>query len=80
MALYDYHCPICGNSFEKRQPSEERDLVDCPSCGARAERKVSIFFWKLYNPFRKDGEGFTSVNYHPDEYKERVRANAGKYD
>ena len=80
MPLYVFYCPTCGNTFEKRQPSEDRDLVDCPACGARANRRMALFSFKFHSPFTKDGEGFTSMNYHPDEYKERVRANAGKYD
>jgi len=57
-----------------------RDSVSCPGCGARVDRKLSLFTFKLHNPFTKDGEGFSSVVYHPDEAKERIRANAGKYD
>jgi len=80
MANYAYHCQGCGKDFEKLQPYEARDLVSCPNCRARVDRKLSPFSVKLYNPFRKDGEGFSSVEYSKQEYKERVKSNAGKYD
>lgn len=78
--LYDYFCQGCGKSFEKLQSYEGRDLVSCPDCGDRVDREVSNFNWKWFNRFTKDGEGFSTVSYHPDEYRERIRANAGKYD
>ena len=78
--LYDYHCQECGIDFDKVQSYKGRDMVSCPDCGIKAERKVSFFNFKLHNPFTKDGEGFTRVKYHPQEYKERVRANASKYN
>ncbi len=80
MPLYEYYCDTCNKTFEEVQSYEERDNVVCPDCGAGVDREVSSFNWKWFNKFTKDGEGFSSVFYHPDEYKERVRSNAGKYD
>lgn len=80
MPLFEYHCQGCGKDFEKLQSYEGKDLVSCPDCGAKADRRVSLFNWKWFNKFTKDGEGFTSVTYSKQEAKERIRANAGKYD
>ena len=80
MPLYEYHCQGCGKNFDKMQPYESRDLVSCPDCGSRVDRKISLFthYWK--NPFTKDGPGFESVVYSKEEARERIKANAGKYD
>ena len=78
--IYDYFCQGCGNSFEKLVSYESRDSASCEMCGSKATRKMSRFSWKWYNKFTKDGEGFSSVSMSKQEAKERVRANAGKYD
>lgn len=70
MALYEYHCQACGKGFDKLVPYENRDLISCPDCGAKVDRKVSPFSWKQDNPFTKDGEGFTSRDVPLGELKE----------
>lgn len=73
MPLYEYHCQSCGKNFDKLQSIEGRDLVSCPDCGAKADRLVALFQFKMFNPFTKDGEGFKSVTMTKDEYKARWR-------
>ena len=80
MALYEYHCQACGNSFDKLVPYRNRDFISCPDCGSKADAQMSTFTSKEYNPFTKDGEGFTSTTYPRGEYKRRVGTNALKDD
>jgi len=72
MPLYEYHCQACGNTFEKLLPIEGRDLASCEKCGAKADRLVSPFQFKLFNKFIKDGPGFESIYISKDEYKDRI--------
>ena len=78
MPMYDYHCQNCGKDTDKLVTYEGRDLVSCPDCGDRVIRKVSDFSFKMYNPFTKDGEGFTSKTYSTEEYKERIKHSIAK--
>ncbi|HEC22836.1 MAG TPA: zinc ribbon domain-containing protein [Chloroflexi bacterium] len=40
MPIYEYTCPSCGHSFEKRVSfSQADDPQPCPSCGNRRARK-----------------------------------------
>lgn len=78
MPLYQYECIACGD-FDLRE-IVGRDIVPCPSCLQPAKRVYTPCAIHTYHFARKDGEGFTSVAYHPDEYKERVRGNAQKWD
>jgi putative FmdB family regulatory protein len=32
MPLYEYHCPQCGEHFEKLVPMSKSDEVECPRC------------------------------------------------
>jgi putative FmdB family regulatory protein len=34
MPLYEYVCPGCEQSFEKRVPIAEADHASCPHCGS----------------------------------------------
>jgi len=80
MALYEYYCQACDKSFEKLQPYDMRDIMSCPDCESRVDRKLSTFVIPKGNKFTKDGEGFSSVEYGKQEGRERIRANAGKYE
>lgn len=82
MPIYEYRCSACRTVFEKLRPMTESDLTDvCPECGTVSDRIMSKnFSWKWDNIFTRDGEGFTTVHMSKQEEKERIRANAGKYD
>lgn len=43
MPLYEYHCPSCGENFDKLVRFSEADLLPvCPSCGAQdTQKKIS---------------------------------------
>jgi len=42
MPLYDYDCPGCGQTFEKRVRMSQADEVPCPNCGGtHTKRKIS---------------------------------------
>lgn len=71
--LYEYHCQACGEDFDKLQLIEGRDLVSCPTCGARADRLISPFQFRMFNKFTKDGPGFQSVRMSNDEYNKRIK-------
>ena len=76
LPIYEYYCQACGD-FEKLQSYEGRGLVSCPDCGAKVKRKMSLFSFKLYNPFTKDGKGFETKYMSRQEARERAKANVG---
>lgn len=81
MPLHEYYCQKCDAVFDKIVSMEDRDSIECPDCGNKVKRKeVSLSSFKVYNPFTKDGEGFSSVYYSKQEAKERIRSNAHKYE
>jgi len=86
MPLYEYRCPVCNNLFEELRAVKDRDSVQCPDCRVKADRKISLSRFKILDNFHKtsniasDGEGFSSVVYDKQEARERIRANAKKYD
>ena len=42
MPLYEYHCPTCGNNFERLQLMSAQGS-DCPVCERPARRAISVF-------------------------------------
>jgi putative FmdB family regulatory protein len=42
MPLYEYKCPVCGYSFDLIHNSMEGHESDCPICGAKAKRLMSV--------------------------------------
>jgi putative FmdB family regulatory protein len=80
MPLYEYFCQKCDARFEQMREIEERLKTECPDCGNIARLLISRSNFKTYNPFTKDGEGFTSVTYRPEEAKYRARHNMQKED
>ena len=82
MPIYEYRCPECGIKFEQIQEYEQRDEVTCPHCKVQVTRLMSTFCYSdtLNHKFFKEGEGFSSVFYDPEEYDYRVTHNAAKYD
>lgn len=42
MPMYEYDCPGCGQTFEKRVSMSQADHVICPVCGGEhAKRKLA---------------------------------------
>jgi len=73
MPLYEYHCQLCGNDFDKLLLVELRDSVSCTKCGAKVDRVMSNFQYKMFDFSTKDGEGFKTIQYSKDEYNARWR-------
>jgi len=65
--LYEYSCDNCGNQFEKRVPTEDRNSVTCPECGKLARKKFSLvnatFTWV------QDGLTHDEIRRYHDPYK-----------
>lgn len=40
MPIYEYACPGCGQSFEKRVPIAEADQAACPYCGSAQTKRL----------------------------------------
>ncbi len=38
MPIYEYQCPTCKHSFEKKQSFQEEAMAECPECQAKARR------------------------------------------
>ncbi|KKM60904.1 hypothetical protein LCGC14_1537100 [marine sediment metagenome] len=76
--LYEYQCYECFERFDKVVSIGARNSVT--HCGQTARLLVSLSTFKIYNPFTKDGEGFTSKMVSKQEANERAKAGAGKYD
>ena len=73
MPTYEYRCPSCGNAFEKFQRMSDEPAADCPSCGAKAERRISGGAGLLFK-----GSGFYITDYaRGDSYKKDAQADSG---
>ena len=42
MPLYEYQCTKCNNRFERIQKFSDPLVTDCPLCGGKVERTISI--------------------------------------
>ena len=42
MPLYEYQCTKCNNRFERIQKFSDPLVTDCPLCGGKVERVMSI--------------------------------------
>jgi putative FmdB family regulatory protein len=40
--LYEYQCTKCENRFERIQKFSDPLVTDCPLCGGRVERTISV--------------------------------------
>jgi len=80
--IYEYRCPKCKHKFEKIRGYTQKDDIECPTCGILSTRLVSRFLTSdtINNKFFKEGEGFSSMYYNPEEYKYRVEKNLAKHD
>jgi len=72
MPTYEYRCPSCGNEFEKFQRMSDEPVAECPSCGARAERRLSGGAGLLFK-----GSGFYITDYRSDSYKKAASSDGG---
>lgn len=43
MPLYEYSCDSCESQFERLQPMSADHESDCPACGRKAHRVLSLF-------------------------------------
>lgn len=43
MAIYEYYCPTCRETFELRRPMSEATTATMCECGYPAERTISNF-------------------------------------
>ena len=43
MAIYEYYCPTCRDTFERRRPMSEATVATKCASGHRAERTISNF-------------------------------------
>lgn len=76
--MYEYECCECFERFDQVVSIRARNGVT--HCGQIARLLISLYTFKMYNPFTKDGEGFTSRVMSKQEANERAKAGAGKYD
>jgi putative FmdB family regulatory protein len=72
MPTYEYRCPECGTDFEKFQKMSDEPVADCPSCGAKAQRRLSAGAGLLFK-----GSGFYITDYRGDGYKKAADADKG---
>lgn len=70
MPTYEYRCAE-GHEFEKLQKMSDRPIRTCPTCGARAERKVSGGAGLIFK-----GSGFYITDYGKDGKGPRKEAAA----
>lgn len=57
MPIYEYQCSKCSKVTERLQGIHEPALKKCPSCGGRAEKKMSS------GAFVLKGSGWHSTDY-----------------
>ena len=72
MPTYEYRCTSCQHEFEKFQRMSEDPVAECPSCGARAERRLSGGAGLLFK-----GSGFYITDYRSDSYKQAAKSDSG---
>ena len=78
MPIYEYICPQCKEKFTLFKDIDSRHKGLCPECGSESSLIPSLCEWKWFNPFTKDGPGFTSEIAHPDKLKELQKENRRK--
>ena len=75
MPLYEYICQKCEAKFESFKHIGDRASSPCPECSNEAILVPSVFDFKFYNPFTKDGQGFTTEYAKKGKLKELQRDN-----
>ncbi len=58
MPLYEYRCDACGHEMDALQKMSDEPLVDCPSCGQEALRKLVSA-----SGFRLKGDGWYETDF-----------------
>lgn len=43
MPMYEYHCRSCEREFQKLRPMSAEAWSECPQCGSKAPRVLSMF-------------------------------------
>jgi len=56
--LYEYRCDACGHEMDALQKMSDEPLVDCPSCGQEALRKLVSA-----SGFRLKGDGWYETDF-----------------
>ncbi|MFO1520402.1 MAG: zinc ribbon domain-containing protein [bacterium] len=73
MPIYEYVCKDCGSEFEQIQKFSDPPLKKCPSCGGKAEKKVSL------SSFQLKGTGWYVTDYaQKDKEKKEKRKKTEK--
>ena len=72
MPTYEYRCAE-GHDFERFQKISDRPVTKCPTCGARAERKISGGQGLIFK-----GSGFYITDYGKDGKGPRKEAPGGE--
>lgn len=47
MPIYEYRCEDCGAHVERMQRITEPPLTDCPKCGGKLHKLISLSSFKL---------------------------------
>ena len=75
MPIYEYACGSCEHRFETIQRASEEALVDCPSCGEGALKKL------LSAPnFRLKGSGWYETDFKTGDKRNVVGDSAAESD
>ena len=64
MPVYDYFCQSCGKTFDKLTTFDNRNLISCPDCGAKADRKLFHSDYSFYfSPYLKELKEGRMIDY-----------------
>jgi len=47
MHTYEYHCPKCGENFERQNSVDKRHKAKCPKCQTKARLIPSRFMFRF---------------------------------
>jgi len=62
MPIYEYFCPDCKRKFELLRPmSQAGEGALCPSCGACAQRALSVFSRSFEGPSTSEARSACST-------------------
>jgi putative FmdB family regulatory protein len=73
MPIYEYRCEACGHTLDALQKVNDEPLVECPSCGTSALKRL------ISAPaFRLKGSGWYETDFKSDKDKKRNLAETGR--